>query len=70
MKAEKQLSVSLGKVAATCLELLAEGLGETETQIINQALKTEKLIQAELSQGNRIAILDSQGRVVKEILFR
>lgn len=65
----KRLNVNLPVEVFEELEVLAEESGRTLTEIVRLALGLVNLALNEHKAGNRLAILDAQERVVKEVLL-
>jgi|SRR5215831_1030714 len=51
------------------LRAMAERLGTTVTSVLQRAIRDERFVQEQLTEGNRFAVVDRQG-TVREIIWR
>lgn len=64
-----KMSVNLSTDVVKVLKELAEKRGSTMTEVLRQAIGTEKLIEEVNEDGGKILIEDKRGRI-RQLVFR
>ena len=69
MAEKTKLTVNLSEEVTATLKALASERGTSVTEILRQAISTEKFLLTEVKEGSKILIKDRDGNM-KELLLR
>lgn len=69
MAEKTKLTVNLSEEVTATLKALASERGTSVTEILRQAISTEKFLLAEVKEGGKVLIKDRDGNM-KELLLR
>jgi hypothetical protein len=68
MEPRKRLNLDLPESRLVRVQELAKSRGFTSSGLVRAALSLFERVDMELSEGNRIAIIDSKGNLIRELV--